>query len=98
MIYAISRMTVPQTSSVVTDWWLARRHRSYCRWPARAMHAPGDFPVGELDVRGHAVLRYRFDKSVYGILAAEPETRPETVSERGGGKRRKAGLRNYIFS
>ena len=47
-------------------------------WPARAMHAPGDFPVGALDVRGHAVLRYRFDTSVGGIPTAEPETRPET--------------------
>ena len=59
-------------------------------WPARAMHAPGDFPVGALDVRGHAVLRYRFDTSVGGIPTAEPETRPETASERSGSKRRKA--------
>ena len=59
-------------------------------WPVRAMHAPGDFPVGaQLDVHGHAVLRYRFDTS--GAPTAQPETTPETASERAGGKRRKAG-------
>ena len=28
-------------------------------WPARALHAPSDFPH-EFDVHGHALLRYRF--------------------------------------